>query len=353
MKAKQYILTSLLLMMIFLLYHFSIWNLLTKQFVEVSDNVRIGDLGRMSYSSNSLTKRLDDTNLSRQHINFSSENMKAEIITIGDSFSHAGAGGLNSYYQDYIATDHNKTVMNIKALPQGFIETILILNNNGILDELEPKIIILESVEREILRRYSKKINWDINKDKEYVNKYLLKNNKNNNNMKKPFFINNLNYNSVLYNLLYDYDDNAFYSKVYKAQLSKALFTCIASDTLLFINDDLSDLSLYSKRNIALINDNLNKLQKILEKKNIKLYFMPAVDKYNLYSKYIIDNKYKKNVFFETMRPLKKEYEFVDTKMILEKMLDNNVTDIYYSDDTHWGFKASKEIVNKIKLNLL
>ena len=152
-----------------------------------------------------------------------------------------------------------------------------------------------------------------------------------------------------MYNLLYDYDDNAFYSKVYKMQLSKELFTSIEPDILLFINKDLSNLSSYNKDNIALINNNLNRLQKVLQKKNIKLYFMPVVDKYNLYSKYILNNKYKENVFFELFRPLQKDYILIDTKSILRELTDKGVKDVYYSDDTHWGFKASEEIFTQIK----
>ena len=77
---------------------------------------------------------------------------------------------------------------------------------------------------------------------------------------------------------------------------------------------------------------------------------MPSVDKYNLYSKYIQNNQYQQSRFFEILRPLKKEYNFIDTKMILTRMLDNNITDVYYSDDTHWSYKASKEIFNRVKL---
>lgn len=325
-----------------------VWNFFTKQFL-VSDKQMIGDLGRTSYSLNSLAKRKSGINLTKRHIDFNLDSKRAEIITVGDSFSNGGAGGLNPYYQDYIATNYNKIVMNIKPLDsQGYIETILILSNSGILNELGVKVIILESVEREVLRKYSKTINWDVYKDKEYIYKNLSKKNYDNN-ISRPFFINNLNYNSLLYNLLYKYDDNAFFSKVYKTQLSKELFTAIDSETLLFFNDDLSSLSSYDISNISLINDNLNRLQRELKKKNIKLYFMPVVDKYNLYSKYIINNDYKENIFFELLRNLQKDYVLIDTKSILRELTDKGVKDVFYSDDTHWGFKASEEIFKQVK----
>ena len=77
---------------------------------------------------------------------------------------------------------------------------------------------------------------------------------------------------------------------------------------------------------------------------------MPSVDKYNLYSKYIRNNNYPKSTFFERLRPLKKDYKFIDTKIILENMLENNITDVYYSDDSHWSYKASKEIFKQVEL---
>jgi len=97
------------------------------------------------------------------------------------------------------------------------------------------------------------------------------------------------------------------------------------------------------------LNNNLNALSKILKKKNIKLYFMPAVDKYNLYSKYIVNNTYPQSIFFEELRKLPKEYTFIDTKTILLEELKKGVKDIYHSDDTHWSYKASEAIFKKVK----
>jgi hypothetical protein len=79
---------------------------------------------------------------------------------------------------------------------------------------------------------------------------------------------------------------------------------------------------------------------------------MPAVDKLNLYSKYIVNNKYGESTFFEQLRPLKKEYILIDTKTILEQEVDRGVKDIFYSDDTHWSYKASEAIAKNLKNNL-
>lgn len=345
MKVKKYLKIFFFLNIVFIGFHFVIWNLFTKQFFEVPKNFSVGDLGRMSYLEGSIFIRENIQNLHFKHTNYE-ENTQADILTIGDSFSNGGGGGTNNFYQDYIATNNNLKVMNIQPSSYGFIETILILNSNGILDRLKPKAIILQSVERSAIPRYSKYIDWNIGeKDKstDFLKaKYLRKN-------PKPFFINNLNYNALLYSILYSYDDNAFFSKVYTAELTKNLFSCQDKNKLLFYYEDIQNIPLSTEQSIKLLNENLNKLQSILSKKNIKLYFMPTVDKYNLYSKYIINNQYPSSKFFEILRPMQKDYYFIDTKMILTNMLENNISDVYYSDDTHWSYKASQKIFNTVK----
>jgi hypothetical protein len=309
--------------------------------------MRVGDLGRMSYLTQSLTVRKNEQNLSSKHIDYSKDIDSIDILTIGDSFSNGGGGGRNKYYQDYISTQQNLIVMNIQSSNKGFIETVLILDSAGILDKLKPKSIILQSVERYAVSRYSKKIDWEIGLQKYSL---LFLNKKYKIISPLPSFITNINYNALLYLILYNYDDNAFFSQIYISDMSKAMFSCQDKNKLLFYVQDLTNIPLSNVKSISLLNDNLNKLQKILDKKGIQLYFMPSVDKYNLYSKYIHNNNYPKSTFFERLRSLKKDYKFIDTKNILENMLDNNITDVYYSDDSHWSYKASKEIFKEVKL---
>ena len=347
MKEKKYLYIVLSLTVLFVGFHFITWNLFTKELFIPKNDMHVGDLGRMSYLKKSLTFKKNEQNLPLKHIEYNDNVASIDVLTIGDSFSNDGSQGTNGYYQDYVSTIQKLKVMNMQPSSKGFIETILILDSNGILDKLSPKIIILESVERSAIHRFAKSIDWEIG-SKNCSTSFLDK--KYNHSVPKPSFINNLNYNALLYSLLYRYDDNAIFSKVYISNLSKNLFSCKDKDKLLFYFEDLKNLSLSTKKSIALLNRNLNKLQNILDSKNIKLYFMPSVDKYNLYSKHIKNNLYKKSTFFELLRPLNKKYHFIDTKMILETMLDNNISDLYYSDDTHWSYKASREIFNQVKL---
>jgi hypothetical protein len=343
-KEKKYLYIIFGLSFIFIIFHFVTWNMITKKAFPERDDMTIGDLGRMSYLPALFMLRKDRTDLPIKHINYK-DNDQADIITIGDSGSNGAGGGLNAYYQDYIATRQHLKVMNIQVSKKGFIETVLILNNKGILDKLNPRAIILEGGERLLINHFSKKINWDIRVE----DKHLSFLNKEYNSQKlHPLFINKLNYNAVLYNFLYKYDDNAIFSKVYVTDLSKNLFSGNIKNKLLFYSDDLKNIEDSNIKSMTLLNDNLNILQNILKKKGIELYFIPAPDKYNLYSNYILNNAYPKSMFFEILRPLEKEYHFIDTKFILNKMLEDGVLDVYHVDDTHWNYIGREAIFSKI-----
>ena len=348
MKEKTYFKILSLIILLFIGFNFVTWNLITKKFFIYEKNIDVGDLGRMSFLSKSLTLKKNEQNLPNKHIQYK-DNIEIDVLTIGDSFSNGSGVGRDQYYQDNIATAQNLKVMNIQPSDKGYIETILILSSNGILDKLNPKSIILQVVESGVIDNYAKVVNWNIGLENNSTS-FLDKKYKYSRSKTKPFFINNLNYTALLYPILYKYDDNAVYSKTYIAPLTKNLFSSEDKSSLLFYYRDLEKLSKSSNKSVSLLNDNLNKLQKILSEKNIKLYFMPSVDKYNLYSKYIQNNQYQKSTFFEMLRQLKKEYTFIDTKMILEKMLDDNIYDVYHSDDTHWSIKASEEIFKQVKL---
>lgn len=226
--------------------------------------------------------------------------------------------------------------------------------------------MLIESVQRRSLERFS--VN-DINTSLS-IDKSLLRNNiKINYNIqeitsandtlidiiKKLFskstnndisVINNLNQNALIYNLRFKIKGyGKMTSHVYREKLSQDLFSKDVSGDLLFYYEDLKYLGLETKQNIELLNDNFNKLSHALAKKNIKLIFMPAVDKYNLYRPYIVSNIYNESIFFEYLETLPKDYIFINTKKILSKELEKGEKDIFYVDDTHWSYKASKTII--------
>ena len=360
-KFKKITFLWLVLIFQFLIFNFLIFfNYTNKVYPETSDS-SIGDLARMSYLVDIIQDKKNIVDLERVHLSQNEyKNQNIDILTIGDSFSNGGAGGVNSYYQDYISTVYNKNVLNLN--PQkientsNYIEIITLFANSGYLEKMGLKYILVESVQREALVRFARNdLNFFMRTDKNLEN--IFENLRQTYNIEelhtlKPPIINNLNFNAFLYNMKYYIKGyGKLNSSVYIEKLNKELFTSKSSLELAFFHEDIKKLSLETKENIELLNQNFNYLSDILENKGIKLIFMPAVDKYNLYRPFIVSNKYKESIFFEYLATLDKKYTFINTKKILSESLKNGEKDIFYADDTHWSYIASENIIKSKDFN--
>jgi hypothetical protein len=340
---KKFLFILSIFVSLFLLFHLYIWYTQTKNIFGREDGSYVGDLSRIAYQTDILHPRKNLSDLPIKHFNLSNWNgERIDIITIGDSFSNADVGGKNPYYQDYLASEYGLNVLNIQSIESRskYMETILILLNNGTLEKLKPKVVLIESVVRQSLGRFSTHINFDIVQDLKLQT--LLKKRRETTYIPNLYPINTANYKYI----------NAKFKElkgkrpnknVHKYILTKNLFS--QGNTLLFHDEDTHLLEHITKEKMQLLNNNFNKLAKKLDSLNIKLFFMPAVDKYDLYEPYIVKNPYKKNQFFPILRSLQKDYYLVDTKEILSKLVQKDEKDVYYIDDTHWSYKASEAIV--------
>ena len=357
-KFKKITFLWILSISVFLIFNFLIFfNYTSKVYPDTADTT-IGDLARMSYSVDIIQERENITDLEKLHLyqnQYNYENI--DMVTIGDSFSNGGAGGKNRYYQDYISTIYNKKVLNLNIQNyKNYLEIIAFFANSGYLEKIGVKYVLIESVQREALVRFARSdLNLSIKKDKNLENIFghaIETNNIEEINKFKPSIINNLNLNAFIYNIKYYIKGyGKLNSSVYIEKLNKDLFTSKSSSKLAFYHEDIKKLSLETKENIELLNHNFNNLADILESKGIKLIFMPAVDKYNLYRPYIISNNYIESIFFEYLSTLDKKYIFINTKEILSKNLENSERDIFYADDTHWSYKASNNIIESDEFN--
>lgn len=354
-KYKIFSIFFTILILASVLFHYITWNLISKKALIVNNQIFTGDIARVLYKLDSIYYRpsylnKSANNLKKKHLNFIDiNNAKIDIITIGDSFSNAATQGINPYYQDYIATMNEFNVLNINPFAN-YNEIIYILNNSGLLDDLKPKAIILESVERAAIQRFTSAYNTEISVDKTILLNSLST-------YQNPFirgeqhikFINNNNFKAFYNNVKLKLNKYYFFPHVRK--LNRDFFSVAAANDLLFIDADLKHIPYSTKTNLIVLNNYMNNLAKMLKQKNITLYFMPAVDKYNLYEPYIVNNEYPKSTFFEYLRELPKEYKLIDTKAILKKELELGIQDIFYADDTHWSYKASEAIFRKVKFD--
>lgn len=357
---KKFTIYIVVLLGCFFIYNVVIWKLFTEDLL-TNNRSDGGDLARMGYVHGIKLQRKNSYDLPRRHLELEEyKGEKVDLITIGDSFSNGGGGGKNGYYQDYIASINDFTVLNIEPSSEmDFITLAACYLNNGFLEKTGARHLLISSVERLSVKRFSPSLDFDKNMSVESLVKLKKKfevspdeTASTSSGQKKRFdFINEGNFKFPLYSLYYLFSDHAFFSKTYKKKLKVPLFSVKDGTTLLLYDNDILSLDKLRQDTLIKMNDNLNRFAELLAAKGIKLYFMPCVDKYNLYSEFILDNTYPQNTFFEQLRPLPKRYTLIDTKALLLPEVRNGVKDIYYADDTHWSWKASKKIFETVRFD--
>jgi len=349
MNSKTYLKYLVGFIVIFLSYHIITWTFFTSRILGLDSNTSIGDLARMSYQLDMAnTKHLSYTLPKSFIYNKTFHDQQIDMITIGDSFSHGGTGGPNPCYQDYLASTYNKNILNVNPIKYDqYIETVIGLHNSGYLKRKKIKYVLVQSVERFVTIRFAKKINYskfDLNTPTISKKTFSMKH-------QDVALINTANYKLPYYYIAYKFQENPK-KDVHKLKLTKKLFT--NHNDILIFDGDFKSIPKITKKSVSEINDNFNKLAKVLNQDGITLIFMPTTDKYDLYYSYIKNNHHPKNPFYKLIRPMHKDYIFVDTKAILEPLLKNGQKDIYFVDDTHWSHYASEAVTkSKVFQNLL
>lgn len=189
------------------------------------------------------------------------------ILTIGDSFSNRGDFG----YQNLLALrDSSLKIYNIKELRNPVISAIGLLNN-GYFDANKIDCVIVECVERHLLEQLViSDMTSLIIPDEIQISDSELPLNK---------------YFSWL-RLLADIDNH-----VVKVPIVAPLFSINKSEhTLCFYDGDLN----FQHNFIAdgtIARQKLLDMKALFDHKGVRLYFMVAVDKYDLYSSYIVGKR--------------------------------------------------------------
>lgn len=345
MSAKKYVLSYVAVMYLFMAATLVLWSEVVQPAFTQRDLNRLGSFAttpaltpEAKYSKH-LT-RFADYVRSGRHESF-------DVLTIGDSFS-SGA------YQDYLVNNYGLKIINA-IMSANCLEDLYTLCASGYLDEISPRVVILESVERNVQGRLGQaelKYRPEIDrqdiaammKQKPAASHYSLV---------SPFAVQATMiyiYNK-LYHLLYP---EQLSPKAYITQLDRPFFTNPGHETtLLHYCDDLGYLK--QPLDAEMVNRNLNNAARLLKPKGIKLIFFAAADKYDLYYPYIINkNGRSENPFFHQMRDVQgKEYIFVDAMTPLRNALANGEQDIYWLGDTHWSWKGVKYFCDELVKHII
>lgn len=319
-----------------------------------------GDLFRLSYIMNRLDYRNTFEKEYENDIHFdilvgnkTPLKKKYTVFNIGDSFSRQGEVN----YHNYLTKDYDISVLNFNADKnlENPIQDLYNLVNGDFFDYHQVEYVILQSVERRFVRRA---LHLDTTKITPYNTlkktiSDLEKNDKkhaalivNKDKLKFPSErVVRIPYSSGKYHLKRE----GLYNNVYIAKTKEELFSIKEKECLFFIYDvnmvDLNNNSSY----ISNLNNILNKLSFKLKKKGIKLIVLPCPDKYDIYYEYIENKNHfsKKPLFFDLLKPLPKDYIYIDAKEVLNKHIEKT-KDLYYYGDSHWSPWAAKIIAREI-----
>lgn len=355
---KMFALLMALSFLLFLAINFLIWTFFTKNLVMADDQTR--DLVRLSYLVKIAQERTTWIDLPRKHVEIGAfKGGNVDMVTVGDSFSVGAGGGKNNYYQDYIATFNNFVVVNIPPFSDknrvGLltpVNTLATIYNSGWLDKIKPRYVLLESAERYIPERFINGFDFDDTMPIDKLRSLFAERG-----VVKPdtlredhTFINTGNVKFIYNNIKDLFPVRKINNKIYKMDLKKYVFSGSYGNRLYYSFEENSYRHYFTKDTVRIVNDNLNFIATRLAEKNIKLIFMPIVDRSNLYDDSAVHPR-KSSIFFEELRPLPKKYQLVDTKDILLQEVRRGEKDIFLIDDTHWNWKAPEKIFSTIRFN--
>lgn len=264
-----------------------------------------------------------------------------DILTIGDSFSQQRQSG----YQNYLAKDGTVSVLHYDQSCNP-IQTLRNLLNSSFFDEITVEYVLIQSVERYFVYNNQVAGSAKTFSLEDFKNKPIPPPSP----PKTPQFFSASTVQFPVFNFLYLFDDNAFFSKVYRVRTAEPQFS-FGNRELLFHHEDLLMCKFNNDpKRVESLNKELNQLCQQLQSRGIKLIVMPSPDKMSAYHEYI-ENKsdYPKPLFFECIKSLEKDYIFIDTKSLVRALIEEGKKDVYYYQDTHWSPVATEAIADEIK----
>jgi len=300
-------------------------------FVQTSTTGDIGRLGKIFFGKEYvqyLRKNYLKKNLTIDTLIVSHEKLQigdSKVCTIGDSFSAQGIFG----YQNYLAHLLGFKVINILRGDKGQTNAAIALLNSEIIDSSNCRIFILSVVDRNVIEQLNK-INFGI-----LYKKPPLKENKKNINYSlhdfSSFIRLKFNYDNPIFE--YDLKQECFTHSRY----SKTLFNY--NENMKFLNTSNTDIA-KAKKNLTLLNEKF-------QEKGVKLIYLVAADKYDVYRPFMVDNSLPIDTTTNWLSDVSDVF-VIDTKPMLQEMVKNGEKDVYMLNDTHWSYKASEAVARKL-----
>lgn len=288
-----------------------------------------GDLGRLGgipfgnkYSDSLNIPRLTQNWVDQYTLDLIPQD--TTCITIGDSFSQQGQLG----YQNFMAHALGRRVININSEVQP-IQTALNLLNSGFFDSLRPQIVIVEIVERNLPHMLT-----DIDFKSDLAIAHML-----------PYksAAGETLTTASLVKYTYNWLSLKFkQNPVNEATLDAPLFT-LRPQKLYFYRDDLYSARCAGKT-IESMRESLEQLHGMFAQHGIRFLLVVAVDKYDLYQSHIVENPHITKTLLDQLGAACDSTQLINTKQLLSPLVERDVHDVYYANDSHWTQTAAEII---------
>jgi len=259
-------------------------------------------------------------------------NKDSTILTMGDSFSEQLIMG----YQNYLSHLSHYKVVNINIRREDItthqVDDALALLNNGIIDSAVCKVFILEIVDRYIISYLA-----EMTIDNTYLHKYPVLRGKKSNDKDDLYKLFQwirlqLNYNDPIF--LYDLKQDCFTHSRY-------------AHTAFIYTDDLN-FRYANPVEIETAKQSLVLLNKKFSDKGIKLIFLIAADKYDVYRPFMTDSSLPVDTTTDSLLSDLPDICIINTKPMLQAMVRNGEKDMYMVNDMHWSYKASEAVARRL-----
>lgn len=309
----------------------------------VSPRADTGDLGNLAlipfgteYIQAIGEKEMKDTLFTKVNHTEELRNIHVDVLTVGDSFSQQGSAG----YQNYMPGE-GLTVANCRRSlyenPMQYASNIL---DWGVIDSTNTSVLVVEVAERDFALSVDR-----FNESKVEVPEPMAAVDNEERNPNKWSLLRARDY--VLYRL-------AGRSPVYELDLNRDFFSSREPRKLYFYDCDIKNGVTIDEAVVPKMKKVYDLLTQKANERGIKLLMMMAVDKYDLYQDYIVDNPYPPKRVNEDVRQILGDIpEVMLCKDCLLSLIERGEKDVFLFDNTHWSYKGSeavgKELSRRVK----
>ena len=297
----------------------------------------LGKLGQYTFSDDYVVKPSQKTG-KVNNVNYN-DTIRDGILVIGDSFSQPNGNS----YTNFLAALSTNEIFNLHSewLHGSPFNRFLFVANQ----QLVPKIVIVESVERALFYRLQgnhitlspqKMISESIIDTVQRAEK------------KKETSV--LSETSMWLKRRINY--HGFENPVRYATLHTPMFSCEGDESSLYYYEH--DLKYaYSRDTLALMAAKMDSLFAFAKAHDIHLYVLIAEDKYDLYQTYIADTAHWEKTLLEDFCPLVQTPYLINSKDTLAQMAAAGVKDIYYCNDTHWSPIGAEAVAMQVAKRIM